>query len=1248
MPRVLVKPSPLRQARDEVTVPAAGLTIQQIVELVLPDELARAHAIVEHGGRRVPRHLWRTVRPKEHAHLLVLVAPGGGVDGLRTVLQIGVTVAAIAAFVLLAPYLTPIGAGAVAATIQAGGYLAINAFLPPAQPKLGGGGGRSSPAYAFDGARNEIRKWAPVPVLLGRCRMFPPFGAEPITEIEGDKNYLNLLLMWSRGKVELEALHVGDTPLADYREVEVETVQADPDTAPALTLFPSDPTTLLVGASLTFAGGFVTRRSARDADRLVIEVLYPGGLQGIGEKTGDRFGQSVTYQVETSPAGENLWTSRGSFTQGGKTSSAIRRAIAIDVARGQYDVRIKRTTADASDPYHINAGEWLTLRSITYRSPTRAKSRTATALRILATSQLSGTLDTVNAWGTSICLDFEATTGTWTPRATRNPASLFRFALQSFGRSKFLDEEIDLARLEYWHERNTARGYTCDLYVDFKSTLLEVLRIIAQCGRARPTRVDGKWSVVIDEPQGGPVQYFTPRNMVAFSARKLFVKEFHGFRVTFLDAEQGMRPDEVVAYRDGYDEATATELPELEAPGITDRALAWTFGRWSIAQILLRPEEYEVETDWQHVVCTAGDEVAIQHDSLSIGTAWGVVKSVETAAGGLLKAVVLDERVTMEPGRAYALVVRRPGAADLVLDAVTSAVGAPAARVELDGAYSATDAPAAGDLVMLGERGKVTLPAVVKAVIPGPDLTARLLCVPAAWVDENEPIPAFDPRVTAPSGELVPIILRIRSDSTVLARDADGTVHLELVVSLYSDGTRSLTRIAGLEVWWALQDHGGSAWLSQSYPADTTEVRLPGIQTNAWYLVAARFRFTDGTDGPWTGDVAHFVEGVTLPPPAPTTIFVDGDAVAWLYPDPPPDHDGFRVGVLAVTGLPASQARPLTDGLVREQRVPVASLPLDTREVLVWAVSTAGLASALPIRLTVAPDPFSQRVRWRVDDLKAQGWPGALAAATVEPETGDLVAIDTSLWLDPPDGRWLDPPEGPWLAGTFQAVEYILTYPIPAGVKPTDRVWIESEQVGTWTFERRWAGDLIERARDDEPIPAWLLQADRRMPLGSRMLGGETTAILEPGILEPGIVEDGSDPTTSIRPWLPWVQGLRPVAGETLTLRARSAAATDGLRPRLSALRLVIDAAEVEEVIGPVDLPAEGYRPTPSLPFRGFRWVHAQKALLLTDDTGVAGGGYDVVLADPLPATTPPRVRAFDAASRQPTTGRVILTLGGY
>ena len=75
-------------------------------------------------------------------------------------------------------------------------------------------------------------------------------------------------------------------------------------------------------------------------------------------------------------------------------------------------------------------------------------------------------------------------------------------------------------------------------------------------------------------------------------------------------------------------------------PGITDSDLVWKHGRFHIAQLRLRPETYELVTDFENLKVTRGDRVRVNHDVILVGVGAGRVKSV---AAGSPQGVVMDE-----------------------------------------------------------------------------------------------------------------------------------------------------------------------------------------------------------------------------------------------------------------------------------------------------------------------------------------------------------------------------------------------------------------------------------------------------------------------------------------------------------------------------------------------------------------------------------------------------------------------------
>ncbi len=271
------------------------------------------------GDREVPTELWGRVRPRPGRTLTVAAIPAGGQGGGKSALRIVATLAIIAAAsiatagvggaLLKAGYAATTAAigGAIAGgVVTLGLSLALNALAPPPKQRLSDGSAdRVSPTVT--GTRNELRLYGVVPSVLGTHRIAPVFGAVPYSETVGDDQFIRVLLIASYGEVELSDIRLGSTPIEQFDGVEIEVRSGAPGEDP-IRLYPSTIIEDDQQALLTYIAGdgWVTRRSATNADELSVEVTFPRGL-ALLERDGERRPASVDVEVEYADAGTGAW-----------------------------------------------------------------------------------------------------------------------------------------------------------------------------------------------------------------------------------------------------------------------------------------------------------------------------------------------------------------------------------------------------------------------------------------------------------------------------------------------------------------------------------------------------------------------------------------------------------------------------------------------------------------------------------------------------------------------------------------------------------------------------------------------------------------------------------------------------------------------------------------------------------------------------------------------------------------------------
>jgi hypothetical protein len=807
---------PLAGVATHVTVPE-GVSLAELVTTAFPDAEMRRFVVVLVDGEEVPETgLSRVVRAGETVSLVFRA----GKDFFRAVLQLAVI--AVAAWIggpAGVSVLGTWGAAVAAAGVAIVGNLIINSLVPLKMP---GQLAAPDPFYSVTGARNSASLYEPFPILLGRHRILPRLWGKPVQETFGDKVYLRYALALGMCPMAVSDWKIGETALEEYDGVDLE-LRLTED-APPHTLYTGDPEQTPGGAQLNHTD-WATLTTATDVDEIELVYGFRGGLGAIDSKN-RKVSRTVSFHIEYRPHGSSdAWQSyRPSTRQANLAAAAagapyrpdyfgvhpdleewvdgldgigavsntpysvtradpgrpFQRAVRFSVPRGQYDVRTIRTAAQSGDAAVSDGAHFEYLTSIRSAVDPFPNRKIASAVvRVLASDQLSGIIDTINCIAESLqpvfsteALEAPEDAGADSleaPAASSNPAHLALLVARGpQNRRPKPDDEIDWPAWADFAARCQAAGLTFNEYVTSKVGRWELLRRICTAGYARPVKHGGRLSVVMDRLRTGeaPSQAFSGRNMRGFRWRKTFPREVHALRVGFANADNGWQADEVIIYLPGWTEETASVFEQLPLPGKTDPDEVRTVANQYARNAVFQTEGFEFETDAEYLVSKRGDYVVISHHAMAVGLGAARVVAREIDGEGDVTAVVLDAPVATEAGPSLALQWRTVkvdgGSARMEVlgeEAVTRDAANPNRFVFVT-PLAAASAPVAadgddeGDIALVGVATKVSIEALVTEIEPRPHLQAAIRCVayaPERFVEAPD-WDAHNPKVTLPFG----------------------------------------------------------------------------------------------------------------------------------------------------------------------------------------------------------------------------------------------------------------------------------------------------------------------------------------------------------------------------------------------------------------------------------------------------------------------------------------------------------------
>ena len=781
--KVQVAPLPFSNIRVD-----AEATAGQTVSEMIGEFRATNHEVaVVIDGKPVDEQEWGRRRLRPAMMVTVIVTPKGNLG--RTLAFIALSVA-VAAFTggLAAPLTARFGGffgrlalAGIQAGITLGGGLLLNHLIPAPQPKLSQSA-QGPEIFGISGIRNTAPSRSQcVPSMFGTMRLFPFYASRPWTDIdEHRRQALNVMFDLGYGPLSIsdtDLLRIGDRPFSEFTNLAWRlhpgTPGADSEfsatsegtgqtVARMVTNFNRQHRQERLNLSLNYPDNWRQITGPAGVNRAIVEITFAGGLAAY-DSAGDSSPRTVDFALEYRQGTSGSWTSVSitALTAEREANPLFHQYEAVFPSTEQYQLRVRRVTTDAqpSSGRYVDAATLTAIDWITDSTPVKAQGRALFALRVQATDQLNGIIDTFSGIFRRSLPIYDTATETWqAPAYTDNPAWVLAEILRGAGiHNPVDDDQINGAALKEWADYCTARGYKFNGTFDARQGVWASLIDVAAVGRAKPSLEAGNtFSVIVDKQRTVPIDLITPRDSWGFRGSKAFVDAPHAIIGVYRDSEDDSYDvKEIVVYDTGYSAANATDIRRLEMFASTTAAEVHKRIRYHIAESRLRPERFEVTMDVKHLAVTRGDYVDLVHDVPLVGLGVGRVSKV--AGVTTWTGFSLDSPVVINSTDRHYARFQTFGGESILAEIDVGAAGS-GVHYEFETALTTAQKDACfddgeGAVCAIGIMGKVTLPALVAEIAPGQDLSARITMLPLGndiHDAETGTIPAYDPKISVP------------------------------------------------------------------------------------------------------------------------------------------------------------------------------------------------------------------------------------------------------------------------------------------------------------------------------------------------------------------------------------------------------------------------------------------------------------------------------------------------------------------
>nr|DAR01536.1 MAG TPA: hypothetical protein [Caudoviricetes sp.] len=282
-------------------------------------------------------------------------------------------------------------------------------------------------------------------------------------------------------------------------------------------------------------------------------------------------------------------------------------------------------------------------------------------VRIAANVNTTGLLDAISVIESGCARTWNGTAWSSAKTPTRNLAAWVLELMTSphHRPSKYDDAELDLASFGAWFTYCQQQGFNADGVITKNAKKKQTIETLCKNGNAALVynSMTGKIEVAIDNGRDYSIALLNSENIISISTTKEFKRKITGKKVTYINAAADYDADSVIFMRNGeaYDPATDT-LTETALEYVTDYAHAFKYVWRQMAEEIAQPKIYMVKAGLESAYYPIFSRVELQHKSLKIGIAHGVIKAC-IWYGGLLREIHLDGAVTFPATGACGVII---------------------------------------------------------------------------------------------------------------------------------------------------------------------------------------------------------------------------------------------------------------------------------------------------------------------------------------------------------------------------------------------------------------------------------------------------------------------------------------------------------------------------------------------------------------------------------------------------------------